>query len=128
MHGCGQYDPNDTFQQIDDLLESEGYYTTFANLETSKCGTPPLARNVPNLRLAINRAKLETGQSRVILIAHSMGGLVSRAYLESDDYRRRQDVKELFTFGTPHHGIPVEVLGGWVSHAFFIPPFVNSPR
>ena len=40
--------------------------------------------------------------AKVILLAHSMGGLVSRYYLEVLEGWR--DCKALFTFGTPHRG------------------------
>ncbi|OFE17053.1 hypothetical protein BA895_17905 [Humibacillus sp. DSM 29435] len=56
-----------------------------------------------------------TGAPKVILVAHSMGGLVARCMMqkvcESDDAdgqprRRAADiVDKLFTFGTPHGGI-----------------------
>lgn len=105
---CGDYDPNNTFQQVDDFLSAAGYYTVFAYLETSPCYTPPLRKNVPNLKEAIEQAKTDTGQDKVILISHSMGGLVSRAYIEGPDYDG--DVSALFTFGSPHLGVPEDLL------------------
>jgi triacylglycerol lipase len=42
-----------------------------------------------------------TGESQITLIAHSMGGLVARAYLRAHGDAR---VKQLITLGTPHHG------------------------
>lgn len=102
------YDPNNTFHEIDDLLAAAGYKTAFAYLQTSPLGTPPLRTNVPHLMEAIESARTLTGQSRVILVAHSMGGLVSRDYLESDLYL--DDVRDLFTFGTPHHGMSADAL------------------
>ena len=42
-----------------------------------------------------------TGAERVALIAHSMGGLVARAYLRRFGTAR---VEQLITIGTPHHG------------------------
>jgi TolB protein len=102
------YDPNNTFQEIDDLLGEAGYQTAFAYLQTSPLGTPPLRTNVPLLMEAIDSVKTLTGQNRVILVAHSMGGLVSRDYLESDLYL--DDVRDLFTFGTPHHGMSADAL------------------
>ena len=42
-----------------------------------------------------------TGAERVALIAHSMGGLVARAYLRRFGAAR---VEQLITIGTPHHG------------------------
>jgi len=42
-----------------------------------------------------------TGATQVALVAHSMGGLVSRAYLRRFGPAR---VSQLITVGTPHHG------------------------
>jgi pimeloyl-ACP methyl ester carboxylesterase len=46
----------------------------------------------------------------ILLIAHSMGGLVSRYYLESGDFAGRPGlaaVRWLITLGTPHRGAPL---------------------
>jgi pimeloyl-ACP methyl ester carboxylesterase len=43
-------------------------------------------------------------QARVILLAHSMGGIVARWYLEKLD--GHDQVKALITFATPHRGAP----------------------
>lgn len=46
----------------------------------------------------------------ITLIAHSMGGLVSRYYLESGLFNERtgfSNVKNLFTLATPHRGSPL---------------------
>lgn len=48
--------------------------------------------------------------AEINLVAHSMGGLVSRCYLESGDYVNRPGflfVKRLITLGTPHSGAPM---------------------
>jgi triacylglycerol lipase len=49
-----------------------------------------------------------TGAAQVILVGHSMGGLVSRAYLRRCGNAR---VARLVTLGTPHHGSRLAVLG-----------------
>ncbi|MBM3391977.1 MAG: alpha/beta fold hydrolase [Betaproteobacteria bacterium] len=49
-----------------------------------------------------------TGSDRVILVGHSMGGLVSRAYLRRHGAAR---VAKLVTLGSPHHGSRLAVLG-----------------
>lgn len=54
------------------------------------------------LEKTINKAKEESGHSQVNLLAHSLGGLVARAYLEGERYR--DDVDRLVTAGTPHLG------------------------
>ncbi|MFV9507904.1 MAG: lipase/acyltransferase domain-containing protein [Oscillochloridaceae bacterium umkhey_bin13] len=54
------------------------------------------------LRPWIERAKQRSGASKVILIGHSMGGLVSRSYIQGSHYAG--DVAQLITLGTPHRG------------------------
>lgn len=50
----------------------------------------------------IAKAKQETGSSQVYIVAHSYGGLVSRAYIQGDHYQ--QDVAQLVELGTPNLG------------------------
>jgi len=49
----------------------------------------------------IEEVRSGTGAERVVLVAHSMGGLVGRAYLRRYGGER---VTSLITIGTPHHG------------------------
>lgn len=105
---CSQVGPRVYFEQIDNLLLNADYYVEYAQLNSSTCYTPPVEANVTFLRSAIHRAKTATNQQHVILIAHSMGGLVSRAYIEGTDYGN--DVLQLFTFGTPHLGVQEDLL------------------
>ncbi|MGB9748539.1 MAG: alpha/beta fold hydrolase [Candidatus Woesearchaeota archaeon] len=59
------------------------------------------------LKEIIDEAKGETGADKVVIIAHSMGGLVSREYLMlfGDD-----SVDKLVTIATPHKGISSRTL------------------
>lgn len=50
----------------------------------------------------IDRVKQRSGARRVVLVGHSMGGLVARSYLQSASYA--DDVERLITLGTPHRG------------------------
>ena len=55
-------------------------------------------------------AKPLDARAEITLLAHSMGGLVSRYYLESGLYKERRGfstVKRLITMGTPHLGSPL---------------------
>ena len=56
---------------------------------------------VPQVELAIAELCARTGSDRVILVAHSMGGLVARAWLRHYGAAR---VARIITIGTPHHG------------------------
>jgi len=87
-------------------LEAAGYKRFFAVLETDPPpgSTPSFATNVKHVIDAIADAKYQTGQAKVILFSHSMGGLVARTYLETSRYNN--DVSQYFSFGTPHLGVP----------------------
>lgn len=60
------------------------------------------------LRARIEAALVETGAPKVVIAAHSMGGLVARAYLR----RHGEDkVAALVTVGSPHYGTKLALLG-----------------
>ncbi len=54
------------------------------------------------LRELIDLVKERTGKKKVILVAHSMGGLVSRSYLQIFG---NDSVQMLIMIGTPNHGL-----------------------
>ncbi|MCC7703125.1 alpha/beta fold hydrolase [Janthinobacterium sp. GW460P] len=56
---------------------------------------------VPQVEQAIGALCARTGSDRVIIVAHSMGGLVARAWLRQYGAAR---VARIVTIGTPHHG------------------------
>lgn len=61
----------------------------------------PIDVMADRLAARINEAIARTGENQVTLIAHSMGGLIARAYLRRFGEGR---VAQLITLGTPHHG------------------------
>jgi pimeloyl-ACP methyl ester carboxylesterase len=78
-----------------------------------------------------------SGAAEVSLIAHSMGGLVSRFYLESGRYNGRKGfpaVRRLFTLGTPHRGAPLALTAAIGSerrlflNAAQVKSLANDPR
>jgi triacylglycerol lipase len=56
---------------------------------------------VPAVTKAIDELAYDSRSEQVILVAHSMGGLISRAYLREQGSRR---VAAIITLATPHHG------------------------
>jgi pimeloyl-ACP methyl ester carboxylesterase len=52
-------------------------------------------------------SRSSNGDERVSIVAHSMGGLVARACIESPELRGYRFVKQLITVATPHLGSPV---------------------
>jgi triacylglycerol lipase len=87
------------------LLKQEGIRSYVATLE------PPLGsidRMAESLARRIEAVCAATGASRVHLVAHSMGGLVCRAYLRAHGAAR---IGRLVTIASPHHGTEVARLG-----------------
>jgi len=62
-----------------------------------------------------------TGSNKVDLVAHSMGGLVARSYIQGSDYQN--DVDQLIFLGTPHLGAPKDYL---VYEGAYMPGLVDS--
>ena len=65
---------------------------------------PPLAsieHFADQVAARIGDIEAATGASQVVLVGHSMGGLVARAYLRQYGGAK---VRRLITIGTPHHG------------------------
>ena len=63
---------------------------------------------VEQLARRIDEVCEAAGTERLILVGHSMGGLVSRAYLRRHG---KGKVAKLVTLGSPHHGSRLAVLG-----------------
>jgi len=103
------------FKYMARWLERDGfdvYYTT---------GISParnLYRNAQRLKETIERARADSGASQVSLIAHSMGGLVARAYVESALYGG--DVAQVFMLGTPQAGLDL-----W--HGYLLRQVIRKP-
>lgn len=64
--------------------------------------------NVPQVMQRIDEIRARTGSARVIVIGHSMGGLVARACLQRYG---GAGIAALITLGSPHHGSRLAVLG-----------------
>ncbi|MBI3860230.1 MAG: hypothetical protein HY296_08405 [Thaumarchaeota archaeon] len=63
------------------------------------------ALHFPELDSLISRVQDTTGSHQVILVAHSMGGVISRGYLLSSQERALK-VQALITIDTPYWGAP----------------------
>jgi len=70
---------------------------------------------VPQVEAAIEEIIAATGASRVVIVAHSMGGLVARAYIARCGHAK---VAHVVTLGTPHRGT-------WMTRFVFTPNVRN---
>jgi triacylglycerol lipase len=81
-------------------LQAQGILSTFTvNLEPLAGGIDDFARQ---LAQEIEDVCAATGAARVVLVGHSMGGLVARACFQNVAGSRR--IARLITLGAPHHG------------------------
>ena len=105
----------------DDLLETfqKNGYTTGVNLfpfpyewHASNIETAKL------LKAKVESVKTQTGWPKVDIVAHSMGGLVAREYIET--LNGGSSIDQLVTLGTPHNGAPKSYLM-WDGGAFSSP-------
>lgn len=97
---------------IHGFICNRGYWRFFANaLERARLGPvygvtlePVLGsidEHARRLGEVIEQVCRSTGAPQVALVGHSMGGLISRAYLHSGGASR---VERIVTLGSPHHG------------------------
>lgn len=135
---------DDVFVEGDDLVAAERtdtplpyrsiiiyrYYDE-ASKDFGAGDTPPIeqfARGLSSLilrlreRICANPKNAVTARDfKVYLVAHSMGGLVCRAFLQNaalGDSGARAAVDKLFTYATPHNGIDMRIVRnvpGWLS-------------
>lgn len=134
----------DVFVDGDDLLAAERadnsipyrciiiyrYYDE-ASKDFGDGKTPPIehfAKGLDKLILRLREKicankdnKMTPADFRVYLVAHSMGGLVCRAFLQNPKLgsaEARVAVDKLFTYATPHNGIDMRIVRnvpGWLS-------------
>ena len=140
----GDHDYEDVFVDGDDLVAAERadqpvpyrciviyrYYDE-ASKDFGDGKTPPIEQFAKGLDKLILRLrdkicanadnKVAPGDFRVHLVAHSMGGLVCRAFLQNaklGSAEARAAVDRLFTYATPHNGIDMRIVRnvpGWLS-------------
>jgi hypothetical protein len=134
----------DVFVEGDDLLALEHsehpvpyrsiviyrYYDEASN-DFGEGKTPPIEQFAKGLgslivrlrnKVCANKANLVApAEFRVHLVAHSMGGLVCRAFLQNKEHgtaEARAAVDKLFTYATPHNGIDLRIvrnIPGWLT-------------
>jgi pimeloyl-ACP methyl ester carboxylesterase len=112
LHNSSSDNTVEDFEKIGDLLDSKGIVVYYAQWTTRRDFTSSRDAAADCLKQQIAQAKLDDADGKVTLLAHSMGGLVSRTYLETSRYD--WDIDRLLTFGSPHAGVPFEVLSRWL--------------
>jgi triacylglycerol esterase/lipase EstA (alpha/beta hydrolase family) len=101
LHGYAQHTAN--FLWLIRRLRRDGWLHLYSVRHTPIGGD--IGRSAMHLGRAIARIRRESGAAEVDIIAHSMGGLVARAFLCKAG--ATGGVARLITLGTPHQGTEV---------------------
>jgi triacylglycerol lipase len=101
---------------------NSGYWHTLskvlaqANISHYAVDLEPVFGDIDGYVLALQHAVEcichETGYDKVIIVAHSMGGLITRAYLRDQGSAR---IAKVITLGTPHHGTGLANFGAGIN-------------
>lgn len=111
-NGIVRYDGNNpTVGELADWFKALGYDVWLAHYTTSFWGTPRLEENAACLQTQFETVYRESG-GRLIIVAHSMGGLVSRAAIGMLD-NPGEKIEAIFTLGSPHAGLPAADYASW---------------
>jgi triacylglycerol lipase len=86
-------------------LRARQYTVATVNLEPPLAGLDELAARLGE---RVDALLAQTGAGKVVLVTHSMGALVARAYLQAGGATR---VASLVTLAAPHHGTRIARLG-----------------
>lgn len=92
--------PGDIYNDPDD--KAANFYQFPYDWRRDNRASARILKRLIDKRLKCWREKSGASDAKVILMAHSMGGLVSRYYLEV--LEGWQNSRALFTFGTPYRG------------------------
>ena len=102
----GYFSNRGFFRQLVPALEAEGIAPLFA--PNFNVIFEDIEHFATELHQEIERIATATGQPRVILACHSMGGLAARRYVMEHGAAR---IERLVTIATPHHGTAMAALG-----------------
>ncbi|MDD9893990.1 MAG: alpha/beta fold hydrolase [Gammaproteobacteria bacterium] len=72
--------------------------------------------------------KEAAGYKRIVVVGHSMGGLLTRSacsYAAEQDMEWLNKLSHVATLGTPHHGAPAERLGNWANGLLMLSPYTK---
>src|ERR1051325_699937 len=116
------------FRGIAEALEREGH--TVVTTGVNPVGS--IAQRAKQLEQQLHEIITEKlpGGEKVLLIAHSMGGLDARCVLADEDSKIAEHISALITIATPHRGSPIADLAAIINETVHVPallrPFGNA--
>lgn len=107
IHGLDE--PGDIWDELAPALHLDGYRVLRFNYANDQSPV----RSADQFALALSREAAEAGIEELAIVAHSMGGLISRDVLTrhaADEEWGGPKIRHLVTLGTPNQGSPVAAL------------------
>lgn len=102
VHGLGG-EVGDSFSAMRAWLAKNGYEAAFLReFKMSDSYRNCIETSAGELKLAVDRLIKETGAPKIDIVAHSLGGLVTRYYVKSLGGDKK--VRNVVTLASPHHG------------------------
>lgn len=94
-------------------LQKKFYQLGWHNIFTMnyRTATGSIHRMAGDLALRVDHILQTTGAPQIDIVAHSLGGLVSREFLSTGTGRGK--IRRLVTLGTPHQGTPLSKFLRW---------------
>ncbi len=101
----GYHEDSKIFDNLKEYLSARGFESGTCNYDTVK-GVISSASELGNFLQQQKQAYISKGlqTSNFDIIAHSMGGLVTRYYSCSEDYINKEDVRKIIFVSVPQHG------------------------
>lgn len=112
--GCTYWDANDQFFYFGfrGRLNSAGFLTLHTENFLGQSAPHDHAKIIGRV---IQQMKQRYGVDRINIVAHSKGGLDSRAYVSDFTLNPDNDVETLITLATPHHGSYMASVSKYIS-------------
>ena len=104
-----------------------GYTPLFLHYNTGR----NVAENGVELSALMHQhfADIDLDSAEVVVVAHSMGGLVIRSALHAStvaDHQWQDSVSKIIFLGTPHLGAPLERSGNWIHALWQATPYAGA--
>jgi pimeloyl-ACP methyl ester carboxylesterase len=124
IHGLCMNDLQWTTQHSDALAIELGYTPVYVRYNTGLHTSQNGAEFSKQLEALLQRWPVKV--TELTVLAHSMGGLVTRSALQQAQQNGAtwpKSLKNIVFLGTPHHGAPLERAGNWVDVILGATPF-----
>lgn len=100
------------FGELPEWLAEDGFDVYLAGYQSNGSGAPGAEKCAQVIRKQIVNLVKRSATGKLIIIAHSFGGLVVRAYIDSESYvedkkkLKGDPIERVFMVGTPNNGAP----------------------